>query len=192
MKSLLFFLLFFLNIFVFSQTNNIYMNEQIGLTVTLPANFKTPEVQTVITKDYKETEQKKLQENKDITESKSNQKPITLFKDKGNNSVVFFVKKPKDQPKDFKKYLEDQHKTVLDNFKTNEKSIKYEEKTENEKIDSVNFIKSILTLKKEENISYFYIYTSEIKGYETHIIVFVTNDNQGKELLKSLKNSKFH
>ncbi|MCU7617988.1 hypothetical protein NZ698_12330 [Chryseobacterium sp. PBS4-4] len=192
MKLLFFLLIFFLNISVFSQTNNIYVNEQIGLAVILPVNFNTPGVQKVITKDYKETKQKKSRENKDITESNSNRKPIISFRDKDNNSVIFFVKKPQDQPKDLKKYLGDQHKTILDSFKTTEKNIKYEEKTENEKIDSVNFIKSILTLKKEEKTSYLYVYTSEIKGYETHIIVFINDDNEGKELLESLKNSKFH
>lgn len=191
MKSILSLLLFIINICVFSQTKNTYYNDQIGWTVILPATFKTPGMQRVITKDYQEVESKKEQA-KETTEAKSNNKPVTLFKDKHDNSLIVFVTEPKNLSDDLKKHLQDQHKTILNSFKLKNPNIKYDEKTETETIDSISFIKSYLTLINGEINNYIYLYTAEIKGYEVHIIAVLNNSSgDGKELLESLKNSKF-
>lgn len=192
MKSILSILLLLLNICVFSQTKNTYVNDQIGWPLNLPATFKTPGVQRVMTKDNREEEPKKEQA-KETTEAKRNDKPITLFKDNHDNSLIVFVKEPKTISDDLKKYLQDQHKTILNSFKVKNPNIKYDEKTETETIDSISFIKSNLTLINGEITNYIYLYTAEIKGYEVHIIAFLNNSfGDGKELLESLKNSKFH
>lgn len=190
-KSILSILLLFLNICVFSQTTNTYVNDQIGWTVNLPATFKTPGIQRVMTKDYREEEPKK-QQTKETTEIKRNYKPIIVFKDNHDNSLIVFVKEPKTLSDDLKKYLQNQHKTLLNTFKAENKDIKYNEKTETETIDSINFIKSNLTLINGEITKYICLYTAEIKGYEVHIIAVLNSSGDGKELLESLKNSKFH
>ncbi|MCY0967974.1 hypothetical protein [Chryseobacterium wangxinyae] len=192
MKSILSISLLLLNICVFSQNKNTYVSDQIGWTVILPATFKTPGMQRVITKDYREEESKKEQA-KETTEAKSNSKPITVFKDNHDNSLIVFVKEPKTLSDDLKKYLRDQHKTILNSFKVENPNIKYDEKTETETIDSISFIKSNLTLINGEITKYICLYTAEIKGYEVHIIAVLNNSSgDGKELLESLKNSKFH
>lgn len=192
MRSILSILLLLLNIYVFSQTKNIYVNDQIGWTVNLPLTFKTTGVQKVMTKDNLEDEQKKKQ-TRQTTDAKRNNKPITLFKDTHDNSLIVFVKEPKTLSDDLKKYLQDQHKTILNSFKVENPSIKYDEKSETEKIDSISFIKSNFTLINGEITNYIYLYTAEIKGYEVHIIAFLNNSSgDGNELLESLKNSKFH
>lgn len=169
----------------------MYTNEQIGLTINLPPKFKKPEVQRVISNHHQESEQKKSDENKNTSELDNNPQTITTFRDNADNLIIFIVKKSKIESNDLQMYLRDQQKLLLNSFKKEGLNIQYEDKTETEKIDFINFIKSTLTLTKDEKIFYVCIYTANIKDYETHIVALVNNNSEGKELLDAIKNSNF-
>ena len=189
-KIITFIILAITNSFCQAQQSNPYQIEKLGWVISLPDDFtnmnmKKRQVQIVEAKnkqEIKKTNQVTEKAEEARFQGKSHTYFLTFYK-KNTSKIILFSQS------DIKK----QNNELIESLKESQPDAQFNSKITEEKIDGVNFYKTVLKKDLGNNFSHnFIIYRTLLNGYEASFTIFyIYPTPELDKLVKAFEDSKF-
>lgn len=190
-KIISFITLVITNSFCQAQQSNLYNIEKLGWTINIPDSFtnlnkETKKVHVVETKNKQTTEKSNI--TKEIAEEVHFQgKNYTYF-------LIFFKKNDSKNTQFSESDIKKHNNELIESLKKGKNEAQFESKITEEKIDGVNFYKTVLKENIGNNIFHnFIIYRTLLNGFEANFTIFyISQSSELEQLIKAFESSKFN